>query len=168
MPRISGTFPGNEIEQCFYGYSACILCPSYQGKVNQFPTNPGHFPRTEKTGVAAGIYDLQQLTTAKDQALSRAHCGGSFVSGCYRSIIPNAQATSFAVRLPFSGIISIIGIAKIPGLFFCGFQDSGIRISEPRCAPFVCKILIINTFTIILTYHGRFRGCRPVFHPIAT
>ena len=122
-------------------------------------------PGTEKTGIAAGIYDLRRLTAAKNQALRRAHCGGSFVSGCYRSIAPNAQATSFAVKLPFSGII---GIAKIPGLFFCGFQDSGIRISEPRCAPFVCKILIINTFTIILTYHGRFRGCRPVFHPIAT
>ena len=35
--------PGNEIEQCFYGYSACILCPSYQGKVNQFATNSWHF-----------------------------------------------------------------------------------------------------------------------------
>jgi hypothetical protein len=93
----------------------------FRGKVNQFAANSRHFPRTEKTGVAAGIYDLQQLTTAKDQALSRAHCGGSFVSGCYRSIIPNAQATSFAVRLPFSGIISIICIAKITGLFFCGF-----------------------------------------------
>ena len=125
-------------------------------------------PGTEKTGVAAGIYDLQQLTTAKDQALSRAHCGGLFVSGCYRPIAPNIQATSFAVKLPFSGIIGIIGIAKILSLFFCGFQDSGILTSKPRRAPFVCKILIINTFTIILTYHGRFRECRPVFHPIAT
>ena len=137
-------------------------------KVNQFAANSRHFPRTEKTGVAAGIYDLQQLTTAKDQALSRAHCGGSFVSGCYRSIIPNAQATSFAVRLPFSGIISIICIAKILSLFFCGFQDSGILTSKPRRAPFICKVLIISIFIIILTHHGRFRECRPVFHPIAT
>lgn len=139
--------------------------------MNQFAANSRHFPRTEKTGVAAGIYDLRRLTAAKNQALRRAHCGGLFVSGCYRPIAPNIQATSFAVKLPFSGIIGIIGIigiAKILSLFFCGFQDSGILTSKPRRAPFVCKILIINTFTIILTYQGRFRECRPAFHPIAT
>ena len=77
------------------------------------------------------------------------------MSGCYRPIAPNIQATSFAVKLPFSGIIGIIGIAKILSLFFCGFQDSGILTSKPRRAPFVCKILIIkNTFAIIITHHG--------------
>lgn len=52
-------------------------------------------PGTEKTGVAAGIYDLRRLTAAKNQALRQAHCGCPFVSGCYHSIAPNIHATSF-------------------------------------------------------------------------
>ena len=36
--------PGTKLDNRFYGYSACILCPSYQGKVNQISTNPWHFP----------------------------------------------------------------------------------------------------------------------------
>ena len=36
--------PGTKSDNRFYGYSAYILCPSYQGKVNQIPTNPWHFP----------------------------------------------------------------------------------------------------------------------------
>ena len=52
-------------------------------------------PGTEKTGIAAGIYDLRRLTAAKNQALRQAHCGCPFVSGCYHSIAPNIHATSF-------------------------------------------------------------------------
>ena len=36
--------PGTKSDNRFYGYSAYILCPSYQGKVNQFSTNLRHFP----------------------------------------------------------------------------------------------------------------------------
>ena len=36
--------PGTRLGNRFYGYSAYILCPSYQGKVNQFSTNLRHFP----------------------------------------------------------------------------------------------------------------------------
>ena len=36
--------PGTKSDNRFYGYSAYILCPSYQGKVNQISTNLRHFP----------------------------------------------------------------------------------------------------------------------------
>lgn len=36
--------PGTKLDNRFCGYSACILRPSYQGKVHQFVANPRHFP----------------------------------------------------------------------------------------------------------------------------
>jgi len=36
--------PGTKSDNRFCGYSACILRPSYQGKVHQFVANPRHFP----------------------------------------------------------------------------------------------------------------------------
>lgn len=36
--------PGTKSDNRFCGYSACILRPSYQGKVHQFVANPWHFP----------------------------------------------------------------------------------------------------------------------------
>ena len=39
--------PGTKLSNRFYGPSACIPRPSYQGKVNQISANRWHFPRDE-------------------------------------------------------------------------------------------------------------------------
>ena len=68
--------PGTKLDNRFYGYSACILCPSYQGKVNQFSTNLRHFPleNIDPTSIFAVFSWESEPNSHESVALSREYC----------------------------------------------------------------------------------------------
>ena len=68
--------PGTKSDNRFYGYSACILCPSYQGKVNQFSTNLRHFPleNIDPTSIFAVFSWESEPNSHESVALSREYC----------------------------------------------------------------------------------------------
>ena len=68
--------PGTKSDNRFYGYSAYILCPSYQGKVNQFSTNLWHFPleNIDPTSIFAVFSWESEPNSHESVALSREYC----------------------------------------------------------------------------------------------